>query len=77
MVRKSCHVINVESSKMGCSSFNQKFQYSLSKIEWNGKSEGPMSRTMQLHYIFLSRRFHRPIYFWMEFPWNETPVEVP
>jgi len=23
---------------------------------------------------FLSRRFQRPIYFKIEFPWNETPV---
>lgn len=27
--------------------------------------------------IFLSRRFHITIYFYIEFPWNETPVWVP
>ena len=26
---------------------------------------------------FPSRRFHRPICFWIEFPWDETPVGAP
>ena len=27
--------------------------------------------------VFLPQRFHWPIYFYIKFPWNETPVGVP
>ena len=35
-----------------------------------------MSKSMQVHYISISA-FSYPMYFKIEFPWNETPVGVP
>ena len=36
-----------------------------------------MRKKMQLQSILLLRRLYGPIYFQIEFPWNETPLGLP
>ena len=46
---------------------NKRWRLSFTRSLWVGACNSA---------IFLSRRFHRPICFLIEFPWNKTPVGV-